>query len=710
MEVSFAREIRELSHGEGEVFRGEAILAVSKALLQSGVSYVGGYQGAPVSHLLDVMVQARELMEILGVHVETSTSEAGAAAMLAASIGYPIRGAVTWKSVVGTNVASDALSNLASAGVVGGVLIIVGEDFGEGASVIQERTHAFALKSSIWLLDPRPDLPFLVDIVGRAFELSEASNTPVMLQLRIRACHRYGEFVARDNVRPAISTRDRLDGPHAFDYARLSHPPATFVQEADKIERRLPAARLFIVEHGLNETVPGELQDLGLILQGGHYNTVIGRLARLGLAGTSGASRIPMLVLNVTHPLVPEQLVDFCRGKRSVLVIEEGAPEYIEQLVRAELARAELSVRVHGKDILPAAGEYSPEVLERGLRQYLRDMLPDTNALQLRESVVREAKRVAAELLSGLPERPPTFCTGCPERPMFTALKLLKREIGPIHTSADIGCHALATFPPFNSGHTILGYGMSLAASAAVARTQARRPISIMGDGGFWHNGLITGVAGAAFNDADSVLVVLDNGYSSATGAQAIPSTVDQRRAQPPTIENAVRAVGVKWVRTVRTYDLRSVLATLRDAMTTAERGLKVIVARGECMLQVQRRARAANSERLKRGERVVRVRFGVDEDTCTGDHSCIRLSGCPSLTIKPNPDPLRRDPVAHVNNGCVGCGLCGEVAHAARLCPSFYEARIVQNPTRWDRLLARVRATVIGWLAPRSDRAGAAS
>jgi indolepyruvate ferredoxin oxidoreductase alpha subunit len=157
-------------------------------------------------------------------------------------------------------------------------------------------------------------------------------------------------------------------------------------------------------------------------------------------------------------------------------------------------------------------------------------------------------------------------------------------------------------------------------------------------------------------------------------------------------------------VRTVRSYDLQRVLTALREAMTTAERGLKVIVARGECMLQFQRRARVANAERLKRGERVVRVRFGVDEDTCTGDHSCIRLSGCPSLSIKPNPDPLRRDPVAYVNNGCVGCGLCGEVAHAARLCPSFYEARIVQNPTRWDRWMARVRTTIIGWLAPRRN------
>ncbi|MCC7060573.1 MAG: indolepyruvate ferredoxin oxidoreductase, partial [Burkholderiaceae bacterium] len=202
MERSFSEEIRLLSLGTGETFHGEGILAVTKALLQSGVSYVGGYQGSPVSHLLDVMVQAREYMDELGVHVEACTNEAAAAAMLGASIMYPVRGAVTWKSVVGTNVAADALSNLASPGVMGGALIVVGEDYGEGASVIQERTHAFAMKSGMWLLDPRPNLPSIVSMVEHGFELSEASNTPVMMELRIRACHVRGSFVASDNVRP----------------------------------------------------------------------------------------------------------------------------------------------------------------------------------------------------------------------------------------------------------------------------------------------------------------------------------------------------------------------------------------------------------------------------------------------------------------------------------------------------------------------------
>src|SRR5690242_10539634 len=217
MERSFKREVEALRLGSGEVFRGEGILAVTKALLQAGVSYVGGYQGAPVSHLLDVMVEAEDLLGDLGVHVETCTNEASAAAMLGASINYPLRGAVTWKSIVGTNVAADALSNLASPGVVGGALIILGEDYGEGASVIQERSYAYAMKSSMWLVDPRPDLPTIVRTVEKGFELSEASHTPVMLELRIRACHVTGEFDAKDNRKGEVSGLNRLNGPPRFN-------------------------------------------------------------------------------------------------------------------------------------------------------------------------------------------------------------------------------------------------------------------------------------------------------------------------------------------------------------------------------------------------------------------------------------------------------------------------------------------------------------
>jgi indolepyruvate ferredoxin oxidoreductase alpha subunit len=704
MERSFKKEVDALRLGDGETFRGEGILAVTKALLQSGVSYVGGYQGAPVSHLLDVMVDAEDLLADLGVHVETCTNEAAAAAMLGASINYPLRGAVTWKSIVGTNVAADALSNLASPGVIGGALIVLGEDFGEGASVIQERSYAYAMKSSIWLLDPRPDLPTIVDMVEKAFELSEASHAPVMLDLRVRACHVTGEFTAKNNKRGAYSGQHRLAGPPRFEYGRLAHPPVIFTQERLKVEERLPAAQKFIREQKLNELIPGEVNEIGIIVLGGLTNNLLRALARLDLADLYGASRIPIYVLNVAYPLVPDEVKDFCIGKRAVLVVEEGSPEYVEQQINMILRGADISTRVLGKGCLSRSGDYNSEAMLRGIAAFLTQTHPtgiDADAVAKRAEEFLAHKPVAAADAGDIPARPPNFCTGCPERPVFAAIKLVQREIGPTHISADIGCHSFATFAPFSLGNSILGYGMSLASAAAVGPNMANRPISIMGDGGFWHNGLITGVASNMFNKGDGVLIVMQNGYASATGQQYLPSSAANRSGTPTgiTIEKTLRSLGVTWLRTVHTYGVAKMVKTLKEAMRTAEHGLKVIIADGECMLARQRRIRAADADKLKRGERVVKTRFGVDDEICTGDHSCIRLSGCPSLTVKPNPDPLRTDPVATVIESCVGCGLCGEVAHAAVLCPSFYRTDVISNPNWWDRTLHRMRQTMIAAL-----------
>src|SRR5258708_4416839 len=336
-------------------------------------------------------------------------------------------------------------------------------------------------------MDPRPNLPAIVRCTEKAFELSEATNTPVMMELRIRACHVTGEFLAKDNQPPAISRNHRLANPAAHNYDRISHPPSTYAHEKIKVEVRQPAAQRFIVEHGLNELLPGE---------------------------------------------------------------------------RVEAAR-------------------------------------DGRA---------EAQRV---LGGPLPLRPPGFCVGCPERPVFSAIKLLEREVGKVHISSDIGCHSFATLAPFNLGNSILGFGMSLAAAGAVAPVMQKRTISVMGDGGFWHNGLLSGVASAMFNRGDRVLVIMQNGYTSATGAQFIPNTAGNRRDGETTSDIAatLKAMGVKWLRTIRTYNVGTMLGTLREAMSTDDKGLKVIVADGECQLARQRRVRPEIAAKLKRCEREVRTR-----------------------------------------------------------------------------------------------------
>ncbi len=701
-ERSFKKEVEHLRQGTGTTFTGEGILAITKALLENGVGYVGGYQGAPISHLMDVLADAQDLLGELGVRFEANASEASAAAMLAASVHYPIRGAVTFKGSVGVNVASDALANLASSGVTGGALIIVGEDYGEGSSIMQERSHAFAMKSQFWLMDPRPNLPSIVDAVGQGFELSEASNTPVMLMVRIRSCHVTGSFDCRDNQAPELTVKDALSNPQR-DFNRVVLPPMSYVHEQDKINNRWPAAEKFIVERNLNEQFGPKDAGIGIVCQGGMYNGVIRALQRLGLADIYGATDVPIYCLNVTYPLVQDEFLEFAQGKDGLLVIEEGQPEFIEQGLSTMLLRSKSKTLLHGKDMLPMAGEYTGQVMLDGITSFLKEHAADLLPGQMR-APNQESPEIP-DLSETVPIRPPGFCTGCPERPIFAAMKLVEQELGAHQITGDIGCHLFACLPPFEIGGSTMGYGLGPASNAAFDGGGEKRAISFLGDGGFWHNGLSSSIGNMVFNKSDSVAVIVDNYYSAATGGQDVLSS----RADNPTkstknpISKALKGAGVEWVRQIdHTYDVGKMRDTIREALTTDVKGPKVIVASSECMLNRQRREKPLRNKAIKEGQRVDIPRFGVDEDICTGDHACIRLSGCPSLSLKRLDDPLRDDPIAAIDQSCVGCGNCGEVADAAVLCPSFYRADVVHNDSGLSAWWAGVSGKIINSLQQR--------
>src|SRR6185436_8425521 len=312
--------------------------------------------------------------------------------------------------------------------------------------------------------------------------------------------------------------------------------------------------------------------------------------------------------MNVTYPMVPEEVVQFCAGKREVLIVEEGQPAFIEEAVLATLRRQDVNgVKIRGKDVLPLAGEYTGEVVLTGIAKFLgRDAAG---------APIKQLKERAAQLLGGLPLRPPGFCVGCPERPVFSAMKILEKESGKFHVSADIGCHLFSTLPPFNIGNTVLGYGLGLASNSAVHPMFGKRTVTMMGDGGFWHNGLTTGIANSVFNKNDGILVIMKNGYSSATGTQELPSSPQHSDVKEDiSMERALEGIGVPWMKTVHNYHVGEVAKTIREAMDAPEKGLKVIIAEGECQLERQRKLRPVVAEKMKRGERHVRVKYGVDE------------------------------------------------------------------------------------------------
>ncbi|MDG2406634.1 MAG: thiamine pyrophosphate-dependent enzyme, partial [Paracoccaceae bacterium] len=436
---------------------------------------------------------------------------------------------------------------------------------------------------------------------------------------------------------------------------------------------------------------------------GGMYNGLIRALQRLGLADIYGKTQVPIYCLNVTYPLINDEFLSFVKGKDGVLIVEEGQPEFIEQGLSTMLLRSGLKASLHGKDMLPMAGEYTGQVVLEGLTAFLRKHAPNMLPSQVRAP--NQDQPQIPDLSKTVPIRPPGFCTGCPERPIFAAMKLVENELGAHQITGDIGCHLFACLPPFEIGGSTMGYGLGPASNSAFDGGGKTRAISILGDGGFWHNGLSSSIGNMVFNKSDSVAVIVDNYYSAATGGQDIPSSrgLNNTKATNNPITKALEGVGVKWIRQIdHTYDVGKMRETLHEALTTETPGPKVIVASSECMLNKQRREKPLRKAAIHAGQRSEIPRFGVDKDICTGDHACIRLSGCPSLSLKKLDDPLRDDPVAYIDQSCVGCGNCGEVADAAVLCPSFYRADLVHNPSLLERCWHDVRGGLMRWLQDR--------
>ena len=703
--MGYSKEhLAQLEYGEGEVLFGDTPFAILKAFLQSGVSYLGGYPGSPTAGLIDAISDSYDdVLKDKGIYFDCSGNEASAASLLSASISYPIRGSVNWK-IVGTNVASDALSHISSSGVTGGALIIVGEDYGCDSTCVAERALPFALKSTMAVIDPRGDLEHVAKMVQVGFELSEYSNMPVMFLLSTRVAHIRNKMVCRDNKIPSISMINRLDDL-STEQETIPLPPFTFEHEKKKYHERIPAAKKFILERKLNEFIEGTEANIGIITHGMIYNSLMRCLYNLSEANLYGETRVPILNLNVTNPLVPEEIILFLGGKKAVLIVEEGMPNLIEDQIRSIAQKAKLGLDIFGKDILPQAGEYTPDHIAKGVGTFL---LKNTVNNYEREKIKERSEynekhkqRAAGFLKEPVAKRNPVFCTGCPERPIFTAIKILEEDYGRSYYASDIGCYSMSGLPPFDLSNSITGMGIGLASAGALSRMANKRVVSFMGDGTFWHSGLTTSISNAVYNNQNAILIILENFWTSMTGHHENPASGKNMRQEGVgmDIEKALKGTGVKWIKAVDPYNLQDSINVLTEAYEKDE-GLRVIISRGECQLEKTRRERVVLKSNLKSGKRMVQKKLGIDPDICTGDHSCMRYNGCPSLTLKESPTILRNDPVAHIEQSCVGCGLCGEIAHAAVLCPSFYKVEIIENPSILDRLGARINKSLLNLIS----------
>lgn len=412
-----------------------------------------------------------------------------------ASISNPVRGAVAFK-VVGFNVAADVIAHISSSGVTGGTVILVGEDYGCNNTIVAEKTLPYAYKSGIPVLDPGASLQHLSDSIHDGFALSEYSGMPVIVLVRARVAYMSGVVTARDNKRP-----EKVDMDEEIA-ERLPFPPYTLIQEREKYDTRLPGAAEFVREQGLNRIYNhSPRRDVGIITHG-----ILGNITQRALASIEESC--PIYSLQCLYPIVESEVVNFLADKERVLIVEEGMPNFLEKEVRALAQARGLKTKIIGKEVIPESGEVSYETVLGGVSEFF--------------GVPVDIKGEIDDI--EVPERKPTFCTGCPERPIFSAIKILRRENPEARFlfSSDIGCYALGGLPPFDFTGSVTGMGTGMASSSALSKAgkNEERVISFMGDGTFWHSGLTTSVANALRNDQDAVLVIFYNYHTAMTGHQ----------------------------------------------------------------------------------------------------------------------------------------------------------------------------------------------
>jgi indolepyruvate ferredoxin oxidoreductase alpha subunit len=533
-------------------------------------------------------------------------------------------------------------------------------------------------------------------MVKEGMDLSRDSQSVVALLLRPHLSHANAEILVGDNVAPKISTVRRLK-EFTKDPTLFALPPYSWAQERARYESRLPSAARLVVERGLNEEFGNPSAKVGLITHGTTFNTTMRLLSLMGLADEFGEldEGLHVLQLNVINPLNDDQLEGFLAGKTHALLVEEGQPELLELAVRALIQRRGLQIRFHAHDIIPKFGELTPERLSLPLVEFLRGALPGLPAAAATNvhKLLDRKKQAAGLFPAPVPARIPTFCTGCPERPVFSQMKIKEYNTGKQEWHAsDVGCYGMAGYAPFFMSDSNMGMGGGLAAASAVTALSDQPNVSVVGDGTLWHSAFNTSAANAVYNKQESTYIVLDNKWTAMTGAHENPNVGKLMTGEPMnakmSIASTFKAMGVKQIETANPYDFRAFQRKLKKIHSDPKTSqVRVLISEAECQLQRQRRVRPEREQQIQAGRRVEIDRLGVDDEVCVGDHACMRFNGCPSLTLKEAPNTLRTAPVAAIDHTCVGCGVCGEITTAAQLCPSFFKVTRIENPGWIEKL-----------------------
>ncbi len=577
--------------------------AIGLGALHAGVGFVAGYPGTPSTEILETVAKHKGK----GVYVEWSVNEKAAVEAAARAGDAVVPSMVTMKQV-GLNVASDPLMSLTDVGIKSGMVVVVADDPGPISSQTEQDTRRFAEFAKLPVFDPSsPEEAY--QMIGDAFALSEQLGTPVLLRPTTRICHSY----------VSLPIEECPVGPVAVGFVKdtsrwVIFPKLTY-QNHQKIEARNEKLRETFSTYRLNRLEGSGKK--GIAAGGVSYAYTKEALQLL-------EKEPRLLKISTPHPFPETLALSFLDGLEEVLVLEELDP-VIERELTYLCGKHHLNVTIKGKltGDVPNAGELSVEIVKERIERYLG---------------LISSMPVSLPDLPSLPVRPPVLCAGCPHRASFYAVKQAMKGKKAVF-SGDIGCYTLGNAAPLDMVDTCLCMGAGLTSAQGLHRVEPDAVnFAFVGDSTFFASGL-TGVVNAVYNDADIVLIVLDNSTTAMTGHQPHPGTGKTMMGeftQKVSIPKMLEAAGVSFIRRVNPLDLASAIQAVQEAASV--RGVSAVIFESPCVALIK--------------PETVHM---VDPQACIGCSRCVRELGCPALTMENKKAKIEPDM-------CYGCTLCAQV------------------------------------------------
>lgn len=592
--------------------------AIARGILEAGIGVMTTYPGTPASEIGDTV---SEIASEAGLYMEYSTNEIVAVEVAAGAANSGVRTLTAMKHV-GLNVAADAVMTLAYVGVKGGYVIVTADDPECYSSQNEQDNRYYALLSGLPCLEPS-NAQEAKEMTISAVEISEKLELPVLLRTTTRVSHTRGPVIYGRLVKP------NLKGEFVKDVKRMVMVPANARTMHVKLLEKMEKAKEITEKTPYNAIMRKGNGECGIVSSSSAYNYAVEAANLLGLDAS-------ILKLGMTHPLPEKMIAEFLKNHKKVIVVEELEP-YLETHVKAIAKDYAPNVEIYGKtkeQYFPRKGELSTRLVAMGLAKITGKNPPID---------FEKIDAAYAEIAKTLPSRPPILCPGCPHTASFY---VIGRATGKkaIYTT-DIGCYALGIMPPLNIGDILICMGASIATAQGISKTTGKDTIAVIGDSTFFH-AAIPGLINAVYNNHKVVLAVLDNLTTAMTGHQPHPGTGKtgmQAMGNRVLVEKVAEGCGVKYVKVVNPFKTKEAEAVLKEALQHS--GPAVIVFRAPCALMMVR-------DKRRKG---IEIKACKITDQCTDCMACIKLLGCPALTVD--------EGKVRINEAlCVGCGLCASV------------------------------------------------